>query len=218
MSLSHGLSAVGLRPTEPGFKSPNHSPPLTTTSLRSFTKVSTALLNGFIPNYSMLSQVFLTTIGYDIKTAVSVVFVGYTLFSSVNFLKTQTTKLFLRYTTCSVVIGSDVESYHHIMAWLEHKGIGTGAYKLQMLGSKGSGGTNKVAYTFDPFGEHEPEVHSLAKRKGELNFEPLVGLSHYFIHKGRFFVWIRNLSLHKRAGAPGHQASLPVQGQLFCLS
>lgn len=170
------------------------------------------LLNAFIPGYYAISNLILQTAGVDITLVMSIIILVLGLIKSIGFFKSQIMMLVMRLGSCSVEIGSDIDTYIWVMEWLTERGIGTHSHSLRALGMQSQ-------RFFESQGSHNIPFESprIKARKDQI-YEPSLGLSHWFWHKGHLFYWHR---VRDERALPGVFPPIPndvIEGRLYCLS
>ena len=205
MSLSQGLSALGF--------GHHRTLPLATSQIdQDFTVVPATILEAFIPGYSNISRFLLDAFGFDITKAVSITFIGYALFRSVEFLQDQAISLISRYATCHVTIPSDIDCYGWMMDWLADRKVGENSRSLVAQSATGK------PTIMDYLAHLENHEKSVTDRNGKsaMKYDPAVGLRHYFFHQGRLFIWRRIRHSTEPMSNPMFQDT-SVDGKLYCL-
>jgi len=201
---------------------PSLSPRNITSSPQPLIQLPANILEAFIPGYGTISRLLLETFGFDITLIVSVSFLVFALVKSIAFLKSQFLTLMMRFGTCQVEIASDIDTYFWIMDWLADRGVGKKSHSLTALPpSRKKKGLQALplAVMSDPHrGVPSLGAPYRIARKPQ-RYEPSLGLSEYFWHNGRLFLWYRQRKYRQLTGHMGQPMPTSlIEGRLFCLS
>lgn len=175
------------------------------------------LLEAFIPGYRTISHLFLETVGFDITLVVSISFLVFALIKSFDVLHSQIVMLVMRFGTCSIEIAADVDTYFWVMGWLADNGIGKQSHSLRALPPSRSTGALMEQTAND--GESVLRIASqIRKSQKAQRYEPSLGLSHWFWHKGHLFYWNRQREYRILTGQSSPMPTNLIEGRFFCLS
>jgi chaperone BCS1 len=182
-----------------------------------------SLLEVFVPGYSTMSGLLFEAFGFDMTLIVSLAFLVYALVRSIDFLRDQTLLFITRFGTCSVSMDSDSDSYFWMVGWLADHGVGEASYSLMAL-------PKSHAKSWQVMPDNSIEIHtgnvprappSASGKVGDsVRYEPSLGLSQYFWHKNRLFLWHRQRQ--KKAPETGYDllegTSSRIEARIYCLS
>lgn len=157
----------------------------------SITQLPTNILEAFIPGYSLISKLFLDTLGIDISLLVSICFLAFGLVTGLTYAWKIFYRLFEEYCMSFVRIDSDDDMYEHIMGWLASQRISIDSRKLMAKSGRENAwdmiGADAAVQVLDPnnlinFNNWDAKVPP--------QFQPSFG-SHRFFQKGCLFQFKR---------------------------
>ena len=158
-------------------------------SVTQFLQLTSSLLEAFVPGYASISTLLFEAFGFDITLIVSASFLLFTIIKSIDYLRTQSLKLLARFAMCSVAVDSTGDAYHWVNSWLSMNGIGQSYPDLLAVSNLRSEGW-ETGIEVD--GEFVPQVLAPEDpNKPKVWYEPCLGSSQYFWHRGRLFLWYR---------------------------
>ena len=151
----------------------------------SITQLPINILEAFIPGYSIISRFLLEVLGFDITIVVSVCFLIFGLFTSIQFLWNHAYGLFKTYYTSFIAIDSDDDIYTYVMGWIAEQKVSKNTKSLMAK-------TGTFAWDSDA-----DDASELLQDGALLNFsnwgskvppkfQPYFG-NHRFWYNGRFF-------------------------------
>ena len=180
--------------------------------------VSLNILDTFIPGYSTISRLLLDILGFDITYFVSVCIVVFVLAKSANFLRAQAYSLVMQFFATSVSLDADADAYFWIMTWLAERGVGEKSHHIMALPINRAIQWQLLAGISLGGDSDDPMAKSFRSGKPTQRYEPALGSSHYFWHRGRLFSWHRQRELRQFTGASLEVPTTLIEGRLFCLS
>ena len=155
------------------------------------TQLPTNVLEAFIPGYSIISKIFLDTLGFDITLLVSTCVLAFGVSTALTFFWKHAYRLFTEYCMSYIRIDSDDDIYEHIMEWLASQNISLKSRKLMAR----SGRENAWDTVGDDDTVPELDPNNLVNfnnwdAKVPPRFQPSFG-DHFFFHDGRLFQFAR---------------------------
>ena len=149
------------------------------------------VLEAFIPGYSILSKIFLDTLGFDISIIVTVCFLIFGLATALKYAWEWAYSQFMGSFTSTITINSDDDIFYHIMDWLVVEKVTRDSRKLTAKTNRETA-WDMLNGDADLFGLDNDIL--LDFRNWEAKIPPKYQLSvgrHFFFHKGRVFQFDR---------------------------
>jgi len=189
-----------------------------------FVQLPANLLEAFIPGYETISRLLFEAFGFDITLIVSISFLLFALFKSIDFLQHQLLSILTRFGTCSVSMDSTGDSYYWMVDWLAARGIGRKSSSLLAVSNPRAapwqaGPDNAIEFFIDGQPLTTAPAVNARVNSPKIWYEPSLGSSQYFWHKGRLFLWYRYKE--QRASQNPLDFSGPatkIEARLYCLS
>ena len=188
-----------------------------TPAAQPFVQLPANLLDAFIPGYGTISRLLMETFSFDITLIVSISFLIFVLIKFVDFLQAQVLLLVMRFGTCSVSLSSDIDSYFWMMDWLADHNIGRSSQSLIALPANRRRQLQILAGNFADIDSSDLSL-PFRKVKTTQQYEPSLGSSQYFWHKGRRFLWYRQRERRQLTTSGMDMPTSLIEGRLYCIS
>jgi len=163
----------------------------TTSTARGLVQLPANLLKAFIPGYGTISSLLSELLGFDITLLVSISFLIFALLKSIDFLRAQFLLLVPRFGTCSVSMDSDIDCYFWLVAYLTDRDIGKHSASLMAVPSSRAKQWQVMpdnSLEIDPPRDAMVPTPTARNTKAPVRYEPALGSSQCFCHRGRLFL------------------------------